>query len=932
MSVNRQWYVLKFCSSWLKEFNFDVNITFEQALKSKKVIALADNQMLRTIREITNHNVDMDEIETFFFYRDKVKRMESTKENISKIKYLQKKIYDLLYIPEFIVVSIEANSDYDTMFDKGLYVNGKKYIRTSCSASQGRVSKVIFCEEEVANKLLNILDNGRNHSIPFSPSKYNAYLGTASSATKIVTTPRFCVIPDCIRTKDVDCWWVTEVEDKNQDDIIEKRTVNTEFNLFDGNGLISPAMAKQWVEDLGLDYLPAQWCIRASWIKGMVNVFDFHRFCKEYNNGSYLIDTAYKDNEGKPIKVDLRDIDVILTESQFKLWNSYSSLEEYKYNSNKNNLYWGVSLHTPKQDKDILNLNYQFIQTLNLDEEKVEKLCEQTVDYFNGVSLENYWYTILFLMGNNLDDKKLSEFLYTSNNCWLKSLMVNSSLLKDKYIREKIYDNIKVKLDNACMGRILVDGNFQVIVPDSFAFMEHACGLEVKGLIKSGHFYSNYWNKKGVSRIDCMRSPLTYLSEHLVVDLQDDSVLADWFQYDYTGIITNIYDEYTLRFAGSDFDYDILATTSNEIMVNNTYENDLPVVYQPPKPNKMLFTNKDLQVADKFTFGSIIGRITNNVTIIRTLMADYKEDTKEYQTLINRMRMGCKLQSAQIDKAKIGKSVKGIPTVWNKWNKITDDDTQEEIEEKQFLNSLLCEKHPYFFIYLYRSTKNKYTKWKKDYDTSCKTRWNMSVRDLFELENKNEEQIAFLERYNKSCPVIDNGSAMNLLCHHMEKVRNNIKINIKDCSNKSYIDLYKTHIDTKIDQNIYNKLHKVIKELRMELKTSVGGSSKGEKNALSYDLNNDLNNIYEVYKDKLFAICSNQDIVVNCLIDIFYIDFPSYNKDVLWSMFGDEIYNNVLKNSSSIIEYPVLRSDGDILYLGKRYGIKEYMIKGGDNN
>ena len=227
----------------------------------------------------------------------------------------------------------------------------------------------------------------------------------------------------------------------------------------------------------------------------------------------------------------------------------------------------------------------------------------------------------------------------------LNNLPLKNGLISNPYISP----NIKTKMNNACMGRILVDGNFQVIVPDSFAFMEHACGLTVRGLIKSGRFYSNYWNNKEVSRIDCMRSPLTYLSEHLVVDLQNDSKLRDWFQYDYTGIITNIYDEYTLRFAGSDFDYDILATTSNEVMVNSTYADDVPVVGKVEKPKKWLFEPRDLQVADKFTFGSIIGQITNNVTTIRCLMSDYSEDSREYQTLINRMRMGCKLQSLQID-------------------------------------------------------------------------------------------------------------------------------------------------------------------------------------------------------------------------------------------------------------------------------------------
>ena len=87
---NRQYYILKFNSSWLREFDFNIHITFEQALKNKKVIALADNQMLRTIREITNHNVDMNKIEFLFQQREKIKIMDNNIENMSKIKYLQK--------------------------------------------------------------------------------------------------------------------------------------------------------------------------------------------------------------------------------------------------------------------------------------------------------------------------------------------------------------------------------------------------------------------------------------------------------------------------------------------------------------------------------------------------------------------------------------------------------------------------------------------------------------------------------------------------------------------------------------------------------------------------------------------------------------------------------------------------------------------------
>ena len=150
---NHSYYVMKFNSSWLREFNFNVNISFQDALQTKKIIALADNQMLRIIRDITHRNIDMADIENLFYQRDRIKRMKNNKENISKLKYLQKQIYKSLFIPEYVVITIESNKDYDYMFEGNLYINGKKYIRTSCSSAQGRVSKVVFCEENVANKL-----------------------------------------------------------------------------------------------------------------------------------------------------------------------------------------------------------------------------------------------------------------------------------------------------------------------------------------------------------------------------------------------------------------------------------------------------------------------------------------------------------------------------------------------------------------------------------------------------------------------------------------------------------------------------------------------------------------------------------------------------------------------------------------------------------
>ena len=64
-------------------------------------------------------------------------------------------------------------------------------------------------------------------------------------------------------------------------------------------------------------------------------------------------------------------------------------------------------------------------------------------------------------------------------------------------------------------------------------------------------------------------------------------------------MIVNIHGCETLHWAGSDFDMDIIATTSNKTICNSIF-NELPVVYEVPKPEKKIITDYDLYQADLF--------------------------------------------------------------------------------------------------------------------------------------------------------------------------------------------------------------------------------------------------------------------------------------------------------------------------------------------
>lgn len=912
--VNRQYFTLKFTSSFLREMKYKLDITFDDAMATNKMIALADNQILRLIRSETNREVDLQTIEEWYAERDYLKKLNNSFYNRSRIRELQNNIYGAMYIPEYITIVMETRADYAKLFKNGLLLNGKTYRRTSCSASQGRVSTVVFVEEEVSKNVLKRLDNGRNPDTKIVPSKYNAYLGTSGSATKVVSTPRVCIIADCIENRKVMVNWVDEVEDAWEDDVITEKKIELGFNLFDGNGLISPTKAQEWADELDIKHLPAQWCIRASFTKGMLSVFDFVEFCKEKNAENYNVKTLYGEI------VDLRDVDVILTESQFKMWSSYSSYLEYEQKCVDNGLTWGVALHTPKFDKNVLELNYQFIQTLKLNDEDVVDLCKQTVEYFDGVTSDDIYYTILFLLGKNLDSENIIERLKIGDNYWVNALMYNHDLINDSYIREKIYETVASRIKDSCIGRIMVEGNFQVIVPDSYAFMQHTCGLKVTGLLKEQEFYSQYWNKKGITVVDAMRSPLTHTSEHNIINIVENDEMNKWFKYYYTGMVANCKDDHTLRFSGSDYDYDIIATTSNKTIVSATYKDELPIVYEPPKANKKNITPQNLYDADTFTFGSIIGAITNKTTNMYALLPLFKEDSKQYKILMRRLKMGCKLQSAQIDKAKIGRKVKGIPKGWVQYSRETDKN--DHTLGFELNNSLLCDKHPYFFIYLYRDTYKKYKNYYNGYDTLAKIQFGLSFEEIKKLNRKDKDEREFLSNFKKYLPIIDSDCEMNRICHHMESINFNIKKKLKKLDKK---DLFYLFVDKNIKKNeeSYEKTKKLVENLKKELSVKSKVIIFGAKNSGMRELKD---NIIRKAKLNLNNISSNKYELTNYLVEIFYLDKQSYNKSILYQLCGKYMVEHIRLNSGCKVTIPTKDESGDFVFLNERYSIEEVVI------
>lgn len=943
---NRQFYTYKFNSSFLKEFNYKLGgvigtsdeLTITDAKSKKLVIALSDNQFLRSIRKITNKDIDLEKLELLFTERNKLRHQKNSEEIKTRILEIQSEIDNMMFIKEYITIVMDHPSHYDYLLLNGLIVNNKKYTRISCSAGQARESTVVFCEDDIKPQLKNIIDNGRNLKKHHSGSKLNAYIGLNSSATSIVSTPNFCVVPDYIsKSEKTKFNFVTETG-WDEDDKIELCELEQEINRFDGQGLISYKQSKKWADELGLDYVPAQWCVRQNFLKGMLCVFDIHRFCESKNNSNYNIKTSYKDNQENPIYVDLRDYDVIISESQFKLWDSFDSVESYRNNCDKNGLYWGVSLYTPKEDKNILKMNYQFLQTLNLSKQDVKEVSKQFIDWINGVNGDDFYYTLLFIMGKEISDEGFLNFIERSDSYWIKSLIINPSLYKDKYFKDKIYSLMSNRIKKACMGDIIVDGNFQVLVSDPYSMMQHVCGIEVTGLLKANEYYSNYWNKKDVSLVDSMRAPLTFRSEHVKLNLVKNKDTEDWYKYCTSGILVNVFGVETVRWAGSDYDFDILATTSNNTIINGVYDDELPVVYNPPSPKKAEVTEEVLSAADKFAFGSIIGQITNKNTTAQAMLPIFSKDSKEYETLLNRIKMCTKLQSAQIDKAKIGKEVKGIPKHWLDRKEIITDklierkklecekDSDEIVAMKKFNNNILLNRHPYFFKHLYKDTNSKYNKHTDHYNMKSESMFRVSIKELESKENKTKEELSVLSDFYEFMPVINSDCFMNNLCRYIESVDFQIRERIKYNDTENMYELFKNK-KVKKNESTFNSVLDAYNQNKKRIADSSRLLGQGNSNKLKFDKDTSVEYVHAEYtlKSVMSEVCTNRKELVNYLVEIFYVMYPSSNKTLLWEAYGQTMYENVKRNSKLINKpmFPFPDKDGEIEYLGTKFTVRE---------
>lgn len=506
-------------------------LPLDEARRNDEIISLADSQVLRWIDElngITDADSQAREIQAEI---RRIKKEPHSVQNRNAIKRLYSDLDKIQFKPDYMCLIIDKLKDYHRAC-KGFTINGVKYVRLLGTNGGIKNSTIVFVSERLAPELKRRIENGRNSDKELVTAKLEAYKALACSASTPVSVPNGIAVVDDCETKFLSD--IVHITDEFGDEPVMELRKDQEVVLdaSDGFGIMLPSLAHRWSEELGLDYVVSGLNTRLSFEKGMIFTFDFLDFAENVA-GTFLIKDAWGN------EVDVRGVELILTTSMLKLWDSYESCDDYLKHCAENHYTFGITKVCPKELENERGLNYQFIQSFDLSDEDIEELIKPTMDWIRDVLGGDRMKSVLFMKGTGMGE----DTAHRLDNDIIKSLMIDERMMNDNYIVKSIYAAIRNRIDRAKVGVLDVHGNYSIVSGDPFALCQSMFGLKVTGLLGAGEIYNKYWiDNSESSSLICFRAPMTcHENVRKVVPNRDDEV-GYWYQYMTTCTIFNAWD------------------------------------------------------------------------------------------------------------------------------------------------------------------------------------------------------------------------------------------------------------------------------------------------------------------------------------------------------------------------------------------------------
>ena len=802
----------------------------------------------------SNWNLTISKKEAFK-YQELISLFEAQEFRIMANKILNKDIREIDFSKIFMQVVIDKKSDFGrATCKKGVTVNGVNYRRFVGTTGGLKNNTLLFCNSQYVDKLNELCECKRNKDIPLVPAKYEAYKALTCSASQPICNPNgILVVRDCITKYFADVISLDDGIDSDEPLRTIIKDKELENNVSDGFNLCTIEYMQRVGESLGIDYTPSGVCLRNAWLKGMLYPFPIIEFIERYNNGNYLIEDIWGNIQ------DIRNCEMIVTESSLKLWSAYSSIDEYVNAYEECGYGFSVTKISPHILEERRELNYQYLQSYDFTDEDIEELCAPTIQYLKDAMCGDYSSTIKFLgIMDNVDI-----------NSWQRALFTSEYMMGDPYVIDSVHRFIKKKMNDAKIGKLFVDGNYQIASGDPFALMQSICGLEVTGLLKAGECYSKFWIDKNENEIVLFRSPMTSHNNIRMCQVNNSEECQYWYQYMDTIMIINGWDSFCMAENGEDWDSDLNFSTNNSVL-KRRYKLLPAIECVQRNTSKVVVTEKEVLKTNKNGMGNQVGTITNYVTSMMEVQSHFEKGSKEYKELEYRIECGQLYQQNELDKIK-GIVAKPMPSNWYNMGACADD---------RYKQSICAYRKPYFMIYIYDETKRDYKKYTKESNDKCKLIYDCSIQDLYDnKDGLSDEQKEFLFWYEFKMPVGTGACSMNKICRYVESQLDGYKSQLHRNSTFDYNEL-------KVKRRCTEEHRQLLRELEQEYRECVR-EYKAQKHFDKGESNKNRKFLYKKFHEEAMNICPNDDERLNIILDITY--GYNGNKQFCWDTIGDLI-------------------------------------------
>lgn len=849
----------------------EFNMEFDKKQEQKYLIKQSDSQLLRQIRIITGKKTKYN---PYIIFVD-IRSGKSDKENL------------------------------DFLARNGFNINGIKYILSERSASMTRNSILSFVDENISKQLNERIGMGINIDRTVL-SKYMAYRGLSLSSCHCIEhwMPKIIVVPDFEQT--IFNQKIKYAEDETSDfvdknnksrkwtqKVIKEGVKDININSFDGMGICHPQIMEEISNILNINGDITSIMLRLPYFKGMIHQMDYSTYFKEHDVQFITDIWGWKHN------VD--DVMIIATESMYKGYKYFNKTgtrkdwEDYWEAFKKYNYCFGVAKwnFTIEEEPLYTRANYQILQDLEIPTDEFATLYQHSIDWIEKIINGDKFSTYCFLGLRYDRTHALNEYV--------KSITLNPIMLKEEGVRNYLISLFKKNINEMKCGKIYLKSTFKYISPDLIMFLEYLGGLEIKGCLEEGEFWTKGLNGVFDGEYAIERNPHLAQSEHAILNAVDNHQIRRWCSHLNNVAMVNGKSIITARISGADFDGDLINIIDDKTFISGI-QRDLPIVIDiEDKVTALEETNNIDNIIQLIfrTIHSLIGETSNCATCFYNKNVYYKGsdkenkltygkyvdekgnlseipivDVKRRQKYLDYINLLSVCNNKNIDASKTG-VIMNIPKHIAKWSKPL----------------------PYFMKY----AGNYYQNMKKFDHTD--TNMNIMCKQIEDWEHK-------VIRNGGKYKIDEDFNYRIMMSNHYQL--NEEKLNqIKDI----FVEFYKEMSELSSDQNKFkNYKYKDNWEYLREAYPDLDP-------LLIPNFEFEWEEIYKIYKKKCQKVCKDSQELANLAVTVCYELYPNKSKRFIWKVASNGILRNLSENSE-LIKLPMLNPNGEYEYLGKKYSLE----------